>query len=176
MTTTTPGEPPRPDHDRERDEEGRPRNARPRDRFGQPLPRGERDEMALKEEPEEVVDTVAEAMARAVELFDARRFFEAHEFLEFIWKHDDVTADDKDFWKGVTQVAVACCHTQRGNAAGALTLLERSVRYMEPYPDRYHGVDAAELSRRATALAAAVRADGAHPEHDFPSFPVDSSS
>jgi uncharacterized protein len=160
-------------HDRERDEEGRPANARPRDRFGQPLPRGARNEMPDKEEPEDVVGSIAEALARAVELFDEQRFFEAHEFLEYIWKHEELSPADKDFWKGVTQVAVGCCHTQRGNATGAITLLERSARYMAPYPERYQGVDAAELARRAADLAGAVRSQGAHPHHDFPAFPTD---
>jgi uncharacterized protein len=170
--TTSPGEPASPDRDRDRDEQGRPRNARPRDRFGQPLPRGAQDEMADKEEPEDVVATVPEALTRAIELFDAQRFFEAHEFLEFIWKHEDVHPADKDFWKGVTQVAVACCHTQRGNDTGAVTLLERSARYLEPYPDHHHGVDAAMLARQALALARAVRTAGAHPDHDFEPFPT----
>jgi uncharacterized protein len=170
MTTSKVGEPRR--HERERNAEGLPENARPRDRFGQPLPRGSRDEMAHKEEPEEVVTTIPEALAHAVGLFDEQRFFEAHEFLEFIWKHEDLDPADKDFWKGVTQVAVGCCHTQRGNVTGAVTLLERSTRYLEPYPEVYQGVDAGELARRARSLAGAVRADGAHPDHDFPTFPT----
>jgi uncharacterized protein len=157
--------------ERERDAQGRPENARPRDRFGMPLPRGEVDMMADKEEPEEVVATIDEALDRAVALFDSQRFFEAHEFLEWIWKHEDLDPADKDFWKGVTQVAVGCCHTQRGNVDGALTLLERSVAYMADYPEQHLGVDRVRLAAAALRLDAAVRVDGPHPEHDFPRFP-----
>ena len=157
--------------DRDRNEDGRAENARPRDRFGAPLPRGAVDEMAHKQEPEEVVSSVGEAFDRAVALFDEQRFFEAHEFLEYIWKHADVDPADRAFWKGVTQVAVGCCHTQRGNDAGAVTLLERAAGHLEPYPSPHHGVDVSRLSRAARQLAQAVRDQGADPERDFPAFP-----
>jgi uncharacterized protein len=156
---------------RERNAEGAPENARPRDRFGAPLPRGSVDEMPDREEPEDVVATVDDALARAEALFEEERFFEAHEFLEWIWKHEDVDPVDRDFWKGVTQVAVGGVHTQRGNAKGALTLLERAARHLQRYPTPHHGVRTAELAAAALRLAAAVREHGAHPEHDFPRLP-----
>ena len=74
--------------------EREPSHTRPRDRYGRPLPRGARDEMATREEPEQVVGSAEEALRRAVELFDAERFFEAHEFLEYIWKSDEIDAAD----------------------------------------------------------------------------------
>jgi predicted metal-dependent hydrolase len=138
-----------------------------------PLPRGAVDEMTHREEPDDVVETVLEALARAVELFDAQRFFEAHEFLEWIWKHPDVAPADRDFWKGVTQVAVGGVHTQRRNAKGALTLLERAAGYLAPYPTPHHGIRTAELAEDALRLAADVREHGPHPDHDFPVLPLD---
>ena len=156
---------------RDRNDAGRPENARPRDRFGAPLPRGAVDEMPDREEPKRVVDSVAAALDRAAELFDQTRFFEAHEFLEYIWKSDEISPSDRDFWKGVTQIAVGCCHTQRGNAKGAVTLLERAARYMAPYPDVYGGVAAHELAARARRLAQEVRREGPSPERTFFAFP-----
>ena len=158
-------------YERDRDERGRPANARPRDRFGRPLPRGARDELAHAEEPEDVVSSLAEAFDRAVALFDEQRFFEAHEFLEHIWKSDWIDPADKNFWKGITQVAVGCCHVQRGNDAGAVTMIERAVGYLAPYPGEHLGVDVAALSARATELAEVVRARGASADLDFPRFP-----
>src|SRR5687768_13347053 len=146
--------------DRDRNAEGRPENARPRDRFGAPLPRGSVDELAHRQEPADVVDSVDEALAEAVRLFNEQRFFEAHEFLEYVWKSDDIDAGDRDFWKGVTQVAVGSCHVQRGNAKGAITLLERAVTYMAPYPATHNGVAADALAAGALRLAAHVRAQG----------------
>jgi uncharacterized protein len=157
--------------ERDRDEEGRPRNARPRDRFGRPLPRGAADEMGERVEPEEVISSLAEAFECAVDLFDAQRFFEAHEFLEYVWKSDEVAEGDRDFWKGVTQVAVGFVHTQRGNDVGAVRLLERALGYLAPYPDRHRGVDAAALSAAARRVAAQVEDRGASPHIEFPPFP-----
>lgn len=158
--------------DRERDERGRPANARPRDRFGRPLPRGATQELAAREEPDAVVDSVDEALARAVALFDAQRFFEAHEFFEYVWKSDSIAPADRDFWKGVTQVAVGCCHTQRGNEQGALTLLERAERYLAPYPSPHHGIRTDALAGAARQVAAQVRARGPSPALTFPTFPL----
>lgn len=157
--------------DRDRNAEGRAENARPRDRYGAPLPRDAVDELAHRREPEDVVDSIEEAFAEAVELFDQERFFEAHEFLEYIWKSDEIADADRDFWKGVTQVAVGCVHTQRGNDKGAVTLLERATRYMAPYPSRYHGIAADALAAAAIDLAAQVREHGASEQRRFFAFP-----
>lgn len=158
--------------DRDRNAEGRAENARPRDRFGRPLPYGAADEMADRREPEDVVSTVGEALAHAATLFDEQRFFEAHEFLEWIWKSEAIEPDDRDYWKGVTQVAVGCAHTQRGNATGALTLLQRAVRYMEPYPSPYQGVDRDALAAAARTVVKQIEREGASPDLDFPRFPL----
>ena len=167
---TTADQPPRYPQ-RDRNAQGRPENARPRDRFGAPLPRGAGDELAQRREPAEVISSVDEAFTEAVRLFDEQRFFEAHEFLEYIWKSDEVPAADRDFWKGVTQVAVGCVHTQRGNSKGAVTLLERAGRYMAPYPPRYRGVAADTLAAAAVQLANDVRDQGASPQRRFFPFP-----
>ncbi|MDP8971375.1 MAG: DUF309 domain-containing protein [Actinomycetota bacterium] len=158
--------------ERDRDDQGRPVNARPRDRFGRPLARGAADELVAREDPEEVVDSLDEALATAVRLFDAQRFFEAHEFLEHIWKSAELDPADRDFWKGVTQVAVGCCHAQRGNAQGAVTLLERSVGYLRSYPSPHHGILTEALARTALRVCADVKERGASPDMAFPRFPL----
>ncbi|MGH8898941.1 MAG: DUF309 domain-containing protein [Egibacteraceae bacterium] len=158
--------------ERDRNAEGRAENTRPRDRFGRPLPRGSIDELADKLEPGKAVESVAAALEVAVALFDARRFFEAHEFLEWIWKCDEVPPGDREFWKGVTQVAVGLTHTQRGNAKGAVTLLERACRYLAPYPSPYYGIDRDALSAAAQRVVATINVDGPFPDLEFPTFPL----
>ena len=158
-------------YERERDAEGRPANARPRDRFGAPLPRGAVDEMAHRREPEDVVATIDEALTEFRTLFDARRFFEAHEFGEFIWKHPEVAEADRDYWKGVTQVAVGCVHIQRGNAVGADKLLARAAAHLDRYPPVYAGVAGADLAAAARALRAHVQRHGPGPDAPFPPLP-----
>lgn len=158
--------------DRDRNAEGRPENARPRDRFGRPLPRDAADELGDRVEPADVVASVAEALEHAARLFDEQRFFEAHEFLEYAWKSDEVDDGDRTFWKGVTQVAVGCAHTQRGNDTGAITLLERAIRHLGGYPSPHHGVDRDGLVAAAQQVIAQIRERGASPELDFPRFPL----
>ena len=158
--------------ERDRNTEGRAENARPRDWLGRPLPRGSVDELADTLEPGEVVDSVAAALDQAVAFFNARRFFEAHEFFEWIWKSDEVPPNDRDFWKGVTQIAVGLTHTQRGNARGAVTLLERACGYLTGYPSPYHGIDRDALSAAAERMVATINAIGPSPDIDFPAFPL----
>jgi hypothetical protein len=158
--------------ERDRNAEGRAENARPRDRYGRPLARDAVDELGDRPDPAETVGSVAEALREAVALFDERRFFEAHEFLEWVWKSDEVEPGDRDFWKGVTQVAVGFAHTQRGNDSGAVTLLERAARHISPYPSPHYGIDVEALTTAALAVARRVEQEGASPELDFPRFPL----
>jgi len=105
-------------------------------------------------------------------LFDEQRFFEAHEFFEYAWKAADVGDRDRPFWKGVTQVAVGCCHAQRGNDGGALALLERAADYLRCFPSPHQGIDTAALISAARSIADQVRQRGASASLDFPKFPT----
>lgn len=167
-----PAQPRRRVAERDRNADGRPENARPRDRYGRPLPRGSRDELPERQDPADVVASTDEALARAAALFDAERFFEAHEFFEYLWKSDAVDEADRGFWKGLAQAAVGCCHTQRGNDEGAVTLLERAAGHLRPYPSPHRGVATNRVIHEALAVAAAVREHGASPGVPFPRFPL----
>ncbi len=144
------------------------RDVPPRDRYGRPLPPGSRDELAR--EGEEIVGSAREACRRGIALFDEQRFFEAHEFFEDTW--NAAAERDRDFWKGVTQVAVGCCHAQRENRRGALTLLERAVGYLRSFPSPHHGIDTRALISVAQTVADQVRLHGASADLDFPGFPT----
>lgn len=128
------------DVDRDRNAWGRAENARPRDRLGRPLPY-DTTETELAEEFEYA--TVEEALATAVELWDDQRFFEAHECLEDVWHH--AADDDRDFWQGVVQVAVTCCHHQRGNDKGARVMAAKALERLAPFPATHRGIDVQSL-------------------------------
>ena len=106
-------------------------------------------------------------------MFDEQRFFEAHEFFERVWKADGVHDRDGPFWKGVTQVAVGCCHAQRENDRGALALLERAAAYLRAFPSPHYGIDTTALISVTRSVADQVRQRGASAELDFPKFPTD---
>jgi len=143
---------------------------RPRDRLGRPLPRGSRDELAGREDPDDAEASAAEAAARAMDLFDAGRFFEAHEWFESLWKRSDVPGADRRFWRGLTQVAAGCCHLERGNLRGGAAVLERGASNLDGYPVPHHGLDTAATARAARALGAAARASEPGP-WSFPRLP-----
>jgi predicted metal-dependent hydrolase len=113
----------------------------------------------------------AEAFTVGVLRFDAIRFFEAHEAFEQVWRSPETEPADRPFWKGVTQVAVGFCHVQRGNARGALTLLDRAIRNLEAFPSPHLGVDTRALVGAARAIADAVRSRGIDAALAFPAFP-----
>jgi len=150
---------------RERRDDGRPEQDRPRDRTGRPLPYGT-DDVALIERAEPA--TVEEALALGVQRWEERRYFEAHELLEVLWKQGP--AEDQDLWKGVIQIAVAGVHLQRSNPIGARRLLERALVRLEAQPDVHRGVDVVGLRRTATDARSQLDA-GALPEADWGAFP-----
>ncbi len=80
-----------------------------------------------------------------IELFNRAEFFDAHEVLEDVWR--DARNPERKFLQSLIQVAVALHHHGRGNLAGARSLLARATRNLEPYPERFGGVDLRSLRR-----------------------------
>ncbi|MEJ2861054.1 DUF309 domain-containing protein [Actinomycetospora flava] len=135
--------------DRDRDAAGRARNARPRDASGRPLPYGATGVPRDDDEDEELAPD--EVFARAQELLDADRPFDAHDVLEGAWKA--APEDERLLWKGLAQLAVGLTHEQRGNARGAASLLRRGAGTAAEAPEAAarHGVDLTALAGWAAA-------------------------
>jgi hypothetical protein len=142
---------------RDRDAAGRARNARPRDAYGRPLPRGSE---GVDRVPEDLVLTPDESVTEAQRLLDAGRPFSAHEVLEGAWKA--AAEPDRELWRALAQLAVGLTHAQRGNARGAVALLDRGAghlaRWVGPVPA---GLDIPGLLAHAEALARRIERDGA---------------
>jgi predicted metal-dependent hydrolase len=113
------------------------------------------------------------ALAEFAALYAAGRYFDAHEALEVVWRRSD--ALPMRFLQGMIQWSVAFEHHRRGNAHGALALLDRARANLHGAPPGYLGVDlsawtaAAEGLRRAFA---AWDAGGPRPEVAAPSIGV----
>jgi predicted metal-dependent hydrolase len=150
--------------ERDRDERGRPRNARPRDELGRPLPRDAEGSFVEEQLPSDP----AELLRIGADHFNARRFFQAHEAWETAWH--PAPENEREFWKGMTQIAVGFTHYQRGNPAGAQTLLDRGARKLEAYGESFRGVPVAELARAAHE---AVRAIAAGETPEFPTIELE---
>jgi len=68
-----------------------------------------------------------------IRLFNEEQFFEAHEVLENLWL---VTAgEQKTFYKGLIQCAVALAHLKKNNSRGAEQVGRRSLSILEKFED-----------------------------------------
>ena len=85
----------------------------------------------------------AEHFEEGVKLFNAGRFFECHEAWEEVWKRSE--GDEKLFYQGLIQAAVAILHAERGNLAGAVSLYERAMVKLEPLPPVHEKLAIGEL-------------------------------
>lgn len=102
---------------------------------------------------------VEDAVHVAAVLFNAGLFFECHEWGEDLWKA--AAGEPREFYHGLVQVAAAFYHHEKGNRHGSRTLLDKGLRRLAPYPDRYLGLDLrrvrTELARWAAHFAGAPR-------------------
>jgi uncharacterized protein len=151
-------------NERDRDVAGRPKNARPRDALGRPLPRGAATEMP--EEPP--AKTPEEALARGLEHFNAGRYFQAHEAWEEGWH--PAPEPERDFWQGITQLAVGLVHRGRGNAHGATTLLRRGAQRLQNYGEEHMGLRTGELSRWGLDTADRIEKHGVDTPIEVPTI------
>lgn len=106
----------------------------------------------------EPIGTADELLALGVEHFNAGRFFQAHEAWETAWHPS--AADERDFWQGITQIAVGFTHRLRGNASGAVTLLRRGAERCDPFQPSYRGIDLEAFIEQARTAADTIERDG----------------
>ncbi len=97
------------------------------------------------------------SLGRGVELFNAGRYWDAHEAWEEAWMPDRRGAD-AGFYKGLIQVAAGCLHYGRGNRRGAVNKWRSGAGYLLPYLPRHRGVELAPLVARVEACLAAMEA------------------
>lgn len=131
-----------------------PRNARPRDGLGRPLPYGSH---GVERQPEQPDFTPTQTLEEATRLLTDGLPFHAHEVLEEEWKRS--AADEREFWRGLAQLAVGITHAARGNQSGALALLERGAQGISPYQGQQpHGVDVDAVLQWVIEAASAIAA------------------
>ena len=82
-------------------------------------------------------------LRRGIHLFNAERFFEAHEALEDAWR--EAAAEDKKFLQGLVQLAVALHHHSTGNLEGSRSVMARALRNLSSYPDGLHQLRTREI-------------------------------
>jgi hypothetical protein len=143
---------------RDWDRGGRPRTARPRDELGRPLPRTAADADDAARVPDDLVVTPAEAAVLGGSLLAEDRPFHAHEVFEAAWK--SAPDADREFWRGLAQIAVGLTHARRGNARGAVTLLRRGAAGVRGYAGDPPGIDPGFVAASADGIANRIERDG----------------
>jgi predicted metal-dependent hydrolase len=78
-----------------------------------------------------------------VELFNHKKFFEAHEVLEDLWLVSH--GETKTFYKGLIQLAVAFAHLQRNNRRGARQVHLRATGLLSQFAPFYSQIDVQKL-------------------------------
>lgn len=97
------------------------------------------------------------SLERGLELFNAGRFWDAHEAWEEAWMPDR-RGTDGAFYKGLIQLAAGYLHASRHNRRGALNKLRSGSAYLVPYLPAHHGVDLEAAVAAAEAAVAAIEA------------------
>ena len=78
-------------------------------------------------------------LQKSVPLFNHHLFFEVHEVLEPQWMQEQGAV--KKFLQGLIQIAVAFYHLERGNLAGARSLLHEGLIKISPHSPACLGVE-----------------------------------
>ena len=107
------------------------------------------------------------SLERGVELFNAGRYWDAHEAWEEAWMPDR-RGRDGGFYKGLIQVAAGCLHYGRRNRRGTVNKWRSGTAYLRPYLPTHLGLDLAALVAATEANLAAVEAAAEWPELTMP--------
>lgn len=89
-------------------------------------------------------------------LFAAGAYYAQHDAFEVQWMAEEGPV--RDLYRVILQVGVAYFHITRGNHAGALKMLQRSVQWFATLPDVCQGVDVRQFRADAARVRAALRA------------------
>ncbi|MEE9592075.1 MAG: DUF309 domain-containing protein [Thermoplasmata archaeon] len=92
---------------------------------------------------EEREDRLHRGLREGVSLYNAGRFFEAHEVLEDVWLEEE--GDDKTFLQGIIKIAAAFHHYGKGTYRGMRNLLQAGSQMLKPYRPAYRGVELADF-------------------------------
>ena len=87
---------------------------------------------------------------RGLEEFNAGQYFEQHETLELVWRAE--LRPIRDLYRGILQIGVGCLQVERGNAIGAIKMINRAEKWLQPFRPACQGIDVDRLLVDATRL------------------------
>jgi len=103
-------------------------------------------------------EPLPEGVLRGIEEFNAGQYFEQHETLELVWRAE--LRPVRDLYRGVLQIGVACLQVERGNGSGALKMIDRAVKWLQPFRPACQGIDVDRLLEDAARLREEIERRG----------------
>jgi predicted metal-dependent hydrolase len=95
-------------------------------------------------------------------LFNAGRFFEAHDRWEILWRIKK-NSTERIFCQGLIQAAAAILHAERGNLRGAASTYAKARAKLDPLPGAYMGIALSDLRAALAKFFAQALAGGELP-------------
>jgi len=90
-----------------------------------------------------------------VERFNAGAYYAQHDAFEEQWMAE--SGPVRELYRAILQVGVAYYHITRGNHAGGLKMLQRSVQWFALLPDTCQGIDVRQLREDAGRVRAVLK-------------------
>jgi CheY-like chemotaxis protein len=107
-------------------------------------------------------EPLPEGVIRGIEEFNARQFFEQHETLELVWRAE--LRPVRDLYRGILQIGVGCLQLERGNAIGAIKMIDRAEKWLQPFRPACQTIDVDRLLEDAARLRAEIERVYGHVE------------
>ncbi len=86
---------------------------------------------------------MSERLREGIALFNAGRYFEAHERFEDLWR--EAAGGARTYLQGLVQAAVGLHHLSAGNQRGGRRVLERGIEKLDVPDGEPSGIDNARL-------------------------------
>jgi hypothetical protein len=116
--------------------------------------------------PDETASAQTNALRKGVLLFNHQLFFEVHEVLEAQWVNE--TGEEKRFFQGLIQLAVAFHHLGNNNLRGALSLLRDGMAKIAPHQPAFLGIELRDFLLNVQACRAELLQLGPEGLESFP--------
>ncbi|HEV2953127.1 MAG TPA: DUF309 domain-containing protein [Candidatus Dormibacteraeota bacterium] len=98
-------------------------------------------------------------LAVGIDLFNRGLYWEAHEAWEAAWTPDR-HGPERDFYKGLIQIAAGCLHYTRANRRGAVNKWRSGANLLDPFLPGHRSIALGPLVNHVRANLAAMECEG----------------
>jgi predicted metal-dependent hydrolase len=95
-------------------------------------------------------EPLPDRVRHAITEFNTGQYFEQHETLEAVWRAEPRPI--RELYRGILQIGLACYQVQRANGVGAIKMLDRAQRWLQPFRPACQGVEVDRLLADAERL------------------------